>query len=65
MKQSGEVTIDLYNILGQKVATIWKGYQPAGYHKIRFSAVNLSSGLYLYRMQTADFIEIKKMIILK
>ncbi len=65
MKQSGDVTIDLYNILGQKVATIWKGYQPAGYHKIGFSAENLSSGLYLYRMQTADFIEIKKMIILK
>jgi len=65
MKHSGDVTIDVYNILGQNVATVWKGYKPAGYHKVQFNAENLATGMYLYRMQTRDFIEIRKMIILK
>ena len=59
------IEIDLYNILGEKIKTIYKKETNRGQHKISFRAGGLSSGIYFYSMRAGDFIEIKKMSILK
>ena len=65
MKKAGEVKIEVYNILGQKVMTLFDGYKDAGYHIIKFDAGGLSSGLYFYRMETKAYHSIRKMILMK
>lgn len=59
------VSIDLFNLIGQKVATIIEGDFDAGYHKAEFNASELSSGLYLYKITAGEFTQIKKMMIVK
>jgi len=59
------ITIDIYDILGRKVKTLVDKQQQAGYHTIDFDASELSSGVYFYRLQAGDYIETKKMILLK
>ena len=59
------VTIDIYDILGRKVTTLRNDVQPAGYYQMRSNAQNLSSGMYFYKIQAGDFVETKKMILLK
>jgi BNR repeat-like domain/Secretion system C-terminal sorting domain len=61
----GVVTIDIYDILGQKVGTILNEFQKADRYEINFNAVGLASGVYIYRMKVNDFIESKKMLLLK
>ena len=69
------VTIKIYNILGNEVATLVDEYKPAGMHNAEFRVENLelSSGIYFYRLNAADpssgsgqgFVESKKMVLLK
>jgi hypothetical protein len=66
------VTIDVFNFLGQKVATLLSGdaVQPAGYHEVTFDAANLASGFYYYTLtaRAGDggvFTDVRKMILLK
>jgi hypothetical protein len=61
----GVVTIDIYDILGQKVRTILNEFQKADRYEVNFNAVGLASGVYIYRMKVNDFIESKKMILLR
>ncbi|MGD9489570.1 MAG: Ig-like domain-containing protein, partial [Calditrichaceae bacterium] len=65
LPNAGEVRIEVYNILGQKVATVLDGYKPAGYHVVDFHANQLSSGIYFYRIESGKFNAVKKMIIMK
>lgn len=60
-----KVTIDIYNILGQKVLTLLDRKIKQGSHSISFNAKNLSSGTYFYRLTTDDFVQTKKMLLLK
>jgi hypothetical protein len=62
---SSEVDIDLYTLSGQKIGTLTNGYYPAGTHQIQFNGENLSSGIYLYRIQAGDFVKVRKMILMK
>lgn len=57
--------INLYNVLGEQVATVAEGMFESGYHKVTFNASNLPSGTYIYRFESNDFIEVKKMMLLK
>ncbi len=50
------VTLDVFDLLGRKVATLLDGMQPAGTRHIWFDASRLSSGMYIYRIQAGDFI---------
>ncbi len=64
------VTLKVYDILGNQVATLVNEYKPAGNYEIEFNShsdegQNLSSGIYFYRLQADSFVETKKMILLR
>ena len=59
------VTIKVFNILGQEVKTLVNETQAAGKYSIRFNANNLTSGIYFYSIQSGDFKQVKKMILMK
>ncbi len=59
------VKLTVYNALGQKVNTIFDEFKAAGNHAVTFDAGNLNSGVYFYKLQSEDFVESKKMILLK
>ena len=66
LKRSGKVKLSVYNIIGQKVADLINQELPSGFHKIKFNASNLASGVYIYRLDVGDkFISVKKMILMK
>ena len=58
-------TLKIYNILGTEVATLVDEYKPAGSYEIDFDASNLSSGVYLYKLQSEDFVQTRKMTLIK
>ena len=57
--------LNVYNILGGEVATLVNKQQPPGNYEITFNAVNLPSGVYFYQLKAGDFIQTKKMLLLK
>jgi hypothetical protein len=59
------VSLKVYNVLGNEVATLVNEEKPAGNYTVTFNASSLSSGTYFYKLQTGSFIETKKMILLK
>ena len=59
------VTIKIYNALGEEVKTLTNKIQQPGRYTINFDATFLSSGLYFYRLVAGDFVETKKMLLLK
>jgi hypothetical protein len=59
------VTVEVFNLLGQKVATILAGNLQAGTYKIPWNAGNLSSGIYFYRLNAESFTDAKKLLLLK
>jgi hypothetical protein len=60
-----QVDLSIYNVLGQKVATLVAGKQKAGFYSAEWDASGMASGVYYYRLQAGDFINTKKLIILK
>ncbi len=66
LPMAGDVTLEIYNVVGQRIATLVDGEQyPAGSHAITWDAAEFASGMYLYRLQAGEFVETKKMIMLK
>ncbi|TFH01951.1 MAG: T9SS type A sorting domain-containing protein [Calditrichales bacterium] len=61
----GSVTLEVFNLLGQRVQTLVKSKQAAGKYTVDFDATNLASGLYLYRLETEGFVKVQKMVLLK
>lgn len=59
------VTLKVYNMLGQEVATLVNGEQSAGSHTIAWDATALSTGAYLYRLQAGSFTAAKRMVLVK
>jgi hypothetical protein len=62
---SSRQVLKVFDVLGNEVATIVDKAMDAGYHSIDFNASNLPSGVYFYQLQVGDFIETKKMILLR
>jgi len=65
LPQKSQVSLKVYNILGQLVTTLVNGEQEAGYHEVRFDGSNLSSGVYFYRLQAGSFVETRKLLLLR
>ena len=60
-----QLKINIYNMLGEQIATIAHGLYETGNYKITFNASSLPSGTYVYRLESVDFVQVKKMILLK
>jgi outer membrane protein assembly factor BamB len=60
-----KVSITIYDVLGNKVENILNQEMPAGLHYLNYSAEYLPSGIYFYKIITGNFVETKKMILLK
>ena len=59
------MNISIFNILGQRIKTVIEKNLAAGYHEIKFDGSGLANGVYIYLMETPEFIQIKKMVLLK
>jgi len=59
------VTLKVYGILGNEIATLINEEKPVGTYDLNWNAANLPSGVYFYRLQAGSFVETKKMILLK
>lgn len=59
------VSLKFYNSMGQEVATYVDGFLKAGVYNVDFDGSSLSSGIYFYTLRTADFVETKKMMLVK
>ncbi|MBI5037728.1 MAG: VCBS repeat-containing protein [Candidatus Kerfeldbacteria bacterium] len=65
LPNASHVTLEVFNILGQRVAKLVDGDLPAGDHTIVWEADKQASGIYFYRLRTEDAVETKKMLLLK
>jgi len=63
--EDGFVKLAVYNMLGEEVATIVNATQKAGRYEINFNAAGLSSGVYVYRIEAANFTASKKLMLMK
>jgi hypothetical protein len=61
----GFVLLKVYDMLGREVQTLVNEFQSAKRYSISFDASDLSSGVYFYKLQAGDFLEFKKMILIK
>jgi hypothetical protein len=59
------VTLTVFNTLGQSVSTLVNGEMEAGYHKVRFDASGLSSGVYFYRLRAGEFVETRTLLLIQ
>jgi hypothetical protein len=59
------VKLVVYNIKGQTVTTLVDGFLNSGYHYAEFNASNLSSGIYFYKIIAGDFVDLKRMLLIK
>ena len=65
IQENAKVKLSVYNILGQKVATLVNGTKAAGTYEVSWNASKLSSGVYVYRLEAGNNIIAKKMTLLK
>ncbi len=65
MAKEGNVSIKVFDYTGKEISTLVNGFRSAGYYTIDFNAINLSSGIYFYRMETNNFTKVMKMSLIK
>ncbi len=59
------VSLRIYNTLGELVGELVNEEKPAGSYSVKLNAIGLSSGIYFYKLQAGDFVETKKMVLMK
>ncbi len=60
-----EATLTVYDVLGRQVSLLASGTQPADTYELTFDATELPSGIYFYRLQAGDYVETKRMVVLR
>jgi len=65
LAEDGFVKLAVYNMLGEEVAAIVNAQQKAGKYEVSFNAGNLSSGVYVYRLETSNYTSSKKLMLMK
>jgi hypothetical protein len=63
--EAGNVKLSVYNLVGEEVAILVNGFSQAGTFDVTFDASNLPSGVYLYKLQSANSVQTRKMMLLK
>jgi hypothetical protein len=62
---SGNITLKIFDILGREVKTLLSESKPTGTYEVSFDGGELASGIYFYQLRSGDFIQTKKMMLLK
>jgi len=65
LPKSGNVTLKIFDMLGNEVTTLVNGQKEMGRYTVQFDASSLASGMYVYRLRVNDYISTKKMLLLK
>ncbi len=65
LPRSSEVTLKIYNILGEEVATLLSASLLSGSYKYEWDASGLASGVYLYKLEAGEHVEVRKMVLMK
>lgn len=65
LNQGGFVSLKVYNLVGNIVATLVAEYKSPGNYEVEFDGSNLTSGVYLYKLQINDFSSVKRMTLMK
>jgi enterochelin esterase family protein len=61
----GEVTLTIYNTLGEEVTILFSAPLPSGSHSVKWDASDLASGVYLYKLEAGEYVETRKMVLIK
>jgi hypothetical protein len=59
------VTLKVFDVVGNEIETLVNQEEPAGSYEVQFSAIDLPSGIYFYQLRAGNFVETKKMILIK
>ena len=65
LPEASDVTLHVYNLIGEKVATLVNGAEEAGYKSVTWDASEVSSGIYFYKLSAGDYTETKRMMLVK
>lgn len=65
ISKPADVSLKIYDILGQEVTTLLKGRQAQGFHSVQFDASDMASGVYFYRLQVGPNVATRKMILMR
>jgi len=63
--EMGFVTLKVYGVLGNEIAILVNQEKPAGSYEVEFDGKELTSGIYFYKLQAGDFVETRKMVLIK
>lgn len=64
-ENGSKIALNVYDVLGNKVATLVNGVKPSGVHQVEFDGTKLTSGIYFYELESDDIRILKKLILLK
>jgi hypothetical protein len=65
LPKASEVRLNVYDLLGREASVLVNDRRDAGVYEVKFDATGLSSGVYFYRIQAGDFIQTKRLLLLK
>jgi hypothetical protein len=65
LPRQGFVTLKIYDITGREIQTLVNEFKPSGYFSIDFDGSTLSSGVYFYKIQSGDFVSVRRMVLIK
>ncbi len=65
LPENANVSITIYDALGNELETVYRGENNAGVHKVEWNAARYASGIYFYKMSAGNFVQVKKMLLLK